>query len=191
LRKIALAAILAAAACWRPRAPEIVAMLPDFSMSAVDAQGESPFGLKDMAGRVWVADFIFTRCGGPCPVLSMRLSGLSRSLDPEVGLLSVTVDPEGDTPARLRDYARAYDADPRRWVFLRGSSADTYRLLYAGFRQPLSVDPKSPPEKRAVHSTRFVLVDKQGGIRGFYDGLSDEGNAALARDVRRLLEAGS
>ena len=76
-------------------------------------------------------------------------------------------------------------------MFLRGSSVDTYRLLYAGFRQPMSVDPKAPSANRVTHSTRFVLIDRQGRIRGFYDGLSDEGNAALARDARRLLEAGS
>ena len=123
-------------------------------------------------------------------MLSTQLAELSHVLAAEVGLMSVTVDPEGDTPERLRAYARSYGADPRRWVFLRGSSSDTYRLLYAGFRQPLSVDPKAPPEIRVTHSTRFVLVDKKGGIRGFYDGLSDEDNAALARDARRLLEAG-
>lgn len=191
MKKVLIAAVLASVACGKPRAPEVLAVLPNFTMSAVGAKGEEPFGRKDMLGRVWVADFIFTRCGGPCPLLSTRLSELSRVLAAEVGLLSVCVDPEGDTPERLRAYARAYGADPRRWVFLRGSSADTYRLLYAGFRQPMSVDPKAPPESRVTHSTRFVLVDKMGGIRGFYDGLSDEDNAALARDAQRLLEAGS
>lgn len=185
-----MASVLAAA-CGKPSAPEVLAVLPDFTMSAVGTKGESPFGRKDMLGRVWVADFIFTRCGGPCPLLSTRLSELSRVLAPEVGLLSVTVDPEGDTPERLRAYARSYGADPRRWVFLRGSSADTYRLLYAGFRQPMSVNPKAPAENRVSHSTRFVLIDTKGSIRGFYDGLSDEDTAVVARDARRLLEAGS
>lgn len=170
--------------------PEVQAVLPDFTMTAVSEKGEAPFGLKDMLGRVWVADFIFTRCGGPCPLLSTRMSKLSEELPSGVGLLTVTVDPEGDTPKRLRAYARFYGADPKRWVFLRGSSSDTYRLLYAGFRQALSVDPKAPEEKRVTHSTRFVLVDSKGGIRGFYDGLSDDGSAALARDARRILEAG-
>ena len=74
-------------------------------------------------------------------------------------------------------------------MFLRGSETDTYRLLYAGFRQPMSADPKAPVESRVTHSTRFVLVDKSGGVRGYYDGLSDLENAAIARDARRLLEA--
>ncbi len=191
MKRTLIAALLASAACGKPRAPDVLAVLPDFAMSAVAAEGEAPFGRADMLGRVWVADFIFTSCGGPCPLLSARLSRLSRVLAPEIGLLSVSVDPEGDTPERLRAYARSYGADPRRWVFLRGSSADTYRLLYAGFRSPMSVDPKAPAEGRVTHSTRFVLIDTRGGIRGFYDGLSDEDNAALAREARRLLEAGS
>lgn len=157
-------------------------------MTAVGPAAETPFRRKDMLGKVWVVDFVYTRCAGPCPLLTERLGKLGASLPAEVGLLTVTVDPEADTPSRLRAYAAGYGCDPRRWVFLRGGVAQTYELLYAGFRLPISVDPKAAPEARVMHSTRFVLVDKNGAIRGFYDGLGDLGNGALARDARRLLE---
>lgn len=188
-----LAALLVPAACSPERGPraEPLAVLPEFTMSAVGPDGEAPFGRGDMLGRVWVADFIFTRCSGPCPLMTQRLARLGERLPPEAGLLTVSVDPAGDTPGRLRAYARRHGADGRRWVFLRGSVPDTYRLLYEGFRLPMSTDPKAPAELRVTHSTRFVLVDRAGAVRGYYDALSDIENDALARDARRLLEAGS
>jgi cytochrome oxidase Cu insertion factor (SCO1/SenC/PrrC family) len=189
--RLGLLACAALLACARPHPDAPLATLPEFTMTAVGPGGTASFGRKDLLGKVWIADFIFTRCAGPCPLLSTRLSALGRELPESVGLLTVAVDSEGDTPERLRSYARRYEADPRRWVFLRGTPPETYHLLYAGFRLPLSVDPTAPEERRATHSARFVLVDKNGGIRGYYDGLSDVENAALARDARRLLEVGS
>ena len=189
--RIALILALLAAGCGRQgKAPQVLAVLPEFSMKAIASRAEPPFGRKDMLGSVWVVDFIFTRCGGPCPVLSAGMAKLSKELPPEIRLLTVTVDPEGDTPAVLRDYAAAFGARFPRWVFLRGTAEETYRLLYAGFKQPMSIDAKAPPPERVTHSTRFVLVDRHGGIRGFYDGLSEPDNAAMARDARRVLEAG-
>ena len=175
----------------RNGAPEVLAVLPDFQMTEVGPGAERPFGRKDLLGRVWVADFIFTHCSGPCPLLTERLRQLGEALPPEVGLLTVTVDPEGDTPEHLRQYAKSYGAHPGRWVFLRGTQRQTYELLYSGFRLPMSFDAKAAPESRVMHSTRFVLVDQKGAIRGFYDGLGDSDNAALARDARRLLEVDS
>ena len=178
-----------AAACGRP--PEPLAVLPEFTMSSVGPSGTARFGRSDLKGKVWIANFVFTRCSGPCPLLSERLAALGKELPTSVGLLTVSVDSEGDTPERLRAYARRYGADPARWVFLRGTPAETYRLLYAGFRLPLSMDPSAPDERRAAHSTRFVLIDRDGAIRGYYDGLSDLDNTTLARDARRFLEVGS
>ena len=182
-------AVLLAGACARSYQP--LAALPEFTMTSVGPRGTAEFGRKDLLGKVWIADFVFTHCAGPCPILSTRMAALAKELPPSVGLMTVGVDSEGDTPERLRAYAKRYEAELARWVFLRGTPAQTYHLLYAGFRLPLSVNPSAPEEQRAVHSTRFVLVDKNGGIFGYYDGLSDSDNAALARDARRLLEVGS
>lgn len=188
-RALLACAVLLACACARTKEP--LGVLPEFRMTAVGPKGAAEFGRKDLLGKVWIADFIFTHCAGPCPMLSTRLAKLGRELPPSVGLLTVGVDSEGDTPERLRAYARRYEAEAGRWVFLRGTPAETYHLLYAGFRLPLSVNPSAPEEQRATHSTQFVLIDSSGAIRGYYDGLSDSDNAAIARDARRLLEVGS
>lgn len=176
-------------ACGRSAEP--LAALPEFTMTAVGPRSTANFERKDLLGKVWIADFVFTRCAGPCPILSTRLAALGRELPASIGLLTVAVDSEGDTPERLRGYAKRYEAEAERWIFLRGTPEQTYHLLYAGFRLPLSVDPSAPDAQRATHSARFVLLDKNGGIRGYYDGLSESDNAALARDARRLLEVGS
>ncbi len=183
----AVAAFAALAACARARAPQY-AVLPDFALTAVGPERETPFGKADMRGRVWVTDFIFTHCSGPCPLLSKRMADLAGTLPEAVGLLTVTVDPGADTPERLRAYAKAYGASDRRWRFLRGAVKDTYELMYAGFRLPISTDAKAEPGSRVIHSTRLVLVDQAGAIRGYYDGLSDSDADRLARDARRLLE---
>ncbi len=190
-RILLVALLLAACGPKRGASVEPLTTLPDFAMTAVGPDGETPFGLADMRGKVWIADFVFTRCAGPCPLMTARLARLGERLPPEVSLLTVSVDPAGDTPERLRAYARHHGADARRWVFLRGGVPETYRLLYSGFRLPMSTDPAAAPEARVLHSTRFVLVDRAGAVRGYYDALSDLDNDALARDARRLLEAGS
>lgn len=181
-----------AASCGSSRGvPEGGVALPEFSMSAIGPKGEAPFRRADLLGSVWVADFVFTRCSGPCPLMTQRMKELAAELPPAVRLLTVTVDPEGDTPERLRAYARRFDADQNRWVFLRGELKATYDLLYAGFRLPISIDPALEPGTRVSHSTRFVLIDKAGAVRGYYDALTDFNKAALVRDARRLLEVGS
>lgn len=185
---VALAAA-ALCACGRRGLPT-VAVLPDFAMTAVGPTKDAPFTRRDLSGRVWIADFIYTSCAGPCPLLSQRMAKLAKILPPSVGLLSVTVDPAGDTPDRLRAYAKAYGADAR-WVFLRGSMKQTYELMYAGFRLPISVDPRAPGGTRAIHSARLVLIGPDAAIRGYYDGVSDSDADALARDARKLLEVGS
>ncbi|PIR18244.1 MAG: hypothetical protein COV48_07750 [Elusimicrobia bacterium CG11_big_fil_rev_8_21_14_0_20_64_6] len=182
-------AVFLASACGRSLEP--IAVLPEFTMTAVGPKSTAAFGRKDLLGKVWIVDFIFTHCAGPCPILSAKLSALGRDLPASVGLLTVAVDSQGDTPERLRAYAKRYAAEPGRWVFLRGTPSQTYQLLYAGFRLPLSVNPSAPDEERATHSSRFVLLDKNGAIQGYYDGLGESDNAAIARDARRLLEVGS
>lgn len=183
--RVLAAALLLASCVPSGRGP--AASLPEFRMTAVGATSERDFGRSDLLGRVWVAGFVFTRCAGPCPLVTQAMSRVA-SEAPGVSLLTVSVDPEGDTPDRLRDYARRWKADERRWVFLRGGVHDTYRLLYEGFRLPLSIDPSAAPEVRATHSTRLVLIGKDGWVRGTYDSSSELEQAALSRDARRLLE---
>lgn len=190
MRGFFLAGVFLSAACAPDRLGQPLGKLPEFRMTAVGPAAETTFSEKDMLGRVWVAEFVFTRCGGPCPVMTGRLAGLAERV-PRLRVLAVTVDPAADDSAALRAYARRHRVDPSRWIFLRGSIADTYRLLYEGFRLPMSTQPDAPEESRVMHSTRFVLVDAAGRIRGYYNALEPAAEAALEADARKLLAEGS
>lgn len=163
-----------------PRFSEI----PDFS--ATSASG-AVVRKSDFAGKVFVADFIFTTCQGICPGMTAKMRALAEGLrdEPRIRLVSFTVDPDHDTPEVLQRYAREHGADPARWSFLRIRTADLRRLVREGFKLAVE-DAGVGAVEPILHSTRFVLVDATGVIRGYYN--SDEAGAmaALASDARRL-----
>jgi len=140
--------------------------------------------LADLAGAPWIADFIFTRCVSSCPLLSARLARLDRALPSGLGiqLVSFSVDPAHDTPAVLERYARALSAS-RRWLFLAGGEEQVRRLSRQGFK--LALEPGAETEA-ILHSTRFVLVDAKGAIRGTYQALDPEALRRLETDARAL-----
>lgn len=149
-------------------------------------QHERRFGSTDLAGKIWIADFIFTNCRGPCPIISTRMSELQKPLrDTDVHLVSFTVDPDQDTPRVLRFYAEKLHAEDGRWDFLTGAKATLYDLSIKGFK--LGVSDGSEAEGVPVHSTRFVLVDRQGTIRGYYDALAPDGVTKVLADASHLL----
>ena len=154
--------------------------LPDFEL--VDQDGQ-PFKSKhSLQGRVWIGAFFFTRCKGPCPVLTKKLGGISQTLaisNPGVYQVSFTVDPERDDPAALRTYGERFKADFTRWHFLTGPRDVLESLARDGMRLPLSDHPE-------LHSTRFVLVDAQGVVRGYYEGGQAEAIAELVQNAQRL-----
>jgi protein SCO1 len=96
------------------------------------------------------------------------------------------VDPEHDTPEVLEAYARKLEADTARWKFLTGAAPDIYRMGNMGYLMSALED--SASAERFVHDSRFVLVDKQGHIRGFYEGTEAEGMNALAADLKMLMK---
>lgn len=149
-----------------------------------------PFTEKQVEGKIRVVDFFFTRCTTICPRMSVQMQQLQLKLNDEafddVVFLSHTVDPEHDTPEVLREYARKLEADTARWKFLTGSAPDIYRMGNAGYL--LSALEDSLAAERFVHDSRFVLVDKQGHIRGYYEGTESEGMNALAADLKMLLK---
>ena len=134
--------------------------IPPFRFTTQEGK---PLTREGLLGKVWVADFIFTRCGGPCPLMTSRMAELARGLTKagDVRLVSVTVDPEHDTPAVLADYASRMTADPSRWIFLTGPKPDIDDFARKGMFQVLAYDAKGVP----THSTRFLVVDRQGRIR--------------------------
>lgn len=142
-----------------------------------------PFDQSRLAGKIWVADFIFTSCPGICPVMSTNMSDLAkRFADREqVEFVSVSVDPKTDSPDILTQYAARYDADVTQWHFLTGTEASIQDLAREQFKLGSGDSP-------LIHSPRFVLIDAVGAIRGYYIGTETEGVEALARDIDRLLE---
>jgi protein SCO1 len=182
----ALVVVMGAAALQRlhrPEAPPVLWQLPAFSLVNRDGR---PVTLKDLEGAPWIADFIFTRCPASCPLMTARMARLERELprDLNVRLVSITVDPEHDTPQVLQRYAASFDA-PSRWLFLTGDDPQIYRLSKEGFK--LAIDPS--PEGTAepiLHSTRFVLVDGQGNVRGVYDGFDEDSMKKLRADLEAV-----
>ena len=154
--------------------------VPDFSLT--NQQGE-PLGLSDMAGKIWVADFIFTNCPTICPAMTQEMARLQSEFvaDP-VYFVSFSVDPERDTPRVLSRYASAYGADDRRWHFLTGDKTKIYQLAEQGFS--LAAGHKG---SEILHSPRFVLVRADGDIHDFYDSRSGPAMLRLRRDVKTLL----
>src|SRR5436305_12099992 len=139
--------------------------IPSFQFTNQNGQ---PFCLAQLAGKIWIADFVCTTCPGPCPMISSRMSELQKPLEKtDVHLISFSVNPDKDTPQVLRSYAERLQAQPGRWDFLTGPKPAIYKLSHDGFK--LAVSDGSYAQGIPVHSTRMVLVDRHGQIRGYYD----------------------
>ena len=157
--------------------------VPAFQLTNQNGQ---PFGTEQLNGKIWVVDFIFSTCPGPCPMISSRMAELQKPLEKtDVHLVSITVDPEKDTPEVLRGYAEKLQAQPGRWDFLTGPKAAIYELSRSGFKLPVSEDSDQPGVP--AHSTRAVLVDRRGSIRGYYDVLAPDTPTKLVADAHQLL----
>ena len=188
------AVALFAAASWAPRLGSPLPRLSEpveFRAPAVSGGGSAPLSGAALRGRPWVADFVFTSCTGPCPTLSANMARLQKRLPREVALVSFSVDPETDTLGVLSEYAARLGAEPGRWFFARLEPGPLYQLVNAGFHLPIFIDPKADPGSRTIHTTKLVLVDAEGAVRGYYDGMSDSGLRQLERDAARLIEEAS
>ena len=170
-----------------PPEPELPALypMPDFALT--DEQGRAT-GADTFRGRVLVANFIFTSCPTVCPVLTRHMAGLQDRLAdlPDAHLLSFSVDPKNDTPEVLAAYARDFGQAPGRWTFLTGELGAVEEAVIEGFK--VHMDGYDDPEATAfdiVHGEHFVLVDRQGMIRGYYQPTGD-GLERLEADARRL-----
>ena len=193
LALVALAAALFVATRSDPAEAlgEPIAAAPEFEL--LDQRGRT-VRAEDLRGRVWVADFVFTRCAAVCPILSTRLKSLTQRIGPDdaVRYVSFSVDPEHDTPDVLAQYAARYQADPERWMFLTGDMNEVERTVVQGFKIFIG-DPEpnenDPTLVEIAHGEHFVLVDRRGQLRGYYR--SDrEGLERLERHVRELASAG-
>ena len=175
-----------------PAPPPVLGAVPDFSLT--ERSGRT-VRRADLDGQPWVADFIFTRCTGMCPALSTQMREVRRRAG-EAGLaarfVSFSVDPTHDTPAVLAEYAPRFGAGDD-WLFLTGSRDALYDLIGAGFK--LSVAERSAEAvaqggELIAHSDRFVLVDGEGRIRGYYHGTDAAMPDQLLRDLAGLAAGG-
>jgi protein SCO1/2 len=172
----ALAMLLAG--CAGPKPLPILSEVPQFDLILQTGQ---PFDSKSLDGHIWIADFIYTTCDGPCPMMSHLMRGLEGSTEstPDVKLVSFSVDPAHDTPPVLAKYAQLFKADTARWFFLTGDMARLNELGLKGFKLN-SVDGS------LSHSTRFALVDGRRRIRGFYTTSDDDFKTRLLHDLHQL-----
>jgi protein SCO1/2 len=152
--------------------------VPEFQLTS---QSGRPFDSKSLGGSIWVADFIFSTCTGPCPRMSAQMRVVQNAVQsmPDVKLVSFTVDPRHDTPAALSKYAIRYRALPGRWFFLTGDQPALQAVYRNGFKL-------GDVDGSLVHSTRFVLVDRHCRVRGFYTSSEDAALPRLLHDIRTL-----
>src|SRR5882672_3291466 len=167
----------------RQRTVSSYGTVPEFVLVNQDGQN---FGSAQLRGKIWIADFIYTTCPGPCPMISSRMSELQKPLEKtDVHLVSLSVDPDKDTPQVLRRYAERLQAEPVRWDFLTGPKSAIYSLSHDGFK--LAISDGSDAQGIPVHSTRIVLVDRHGQVRGYYDATEADAVTKLVADTNHLL----
>jgi len=175
----------------RNRPPLLIyGTVPDFALTN---QSGRVVALSDLRGKVWVADIIFTRCPGLCAKMTGQMSQIQAGLpaDLPVKLISLTADPDFDNQEVLKRYGERFGATAGRWHFLTGKKIDLYRLATKGL---LLVLEEVKPEQRQsendlfVHSTLFVVVDKQGRIRASFEGLEPSSRQKILQAIEDLLK---
>jgi protein SCO1/2 len=184
LPTLVLMALLAFAVNWWAEASRgtlpVLGEVPAFEL--IDQNGQA-FGRSDLSGKINIVDFFFTSCKAVCPVMNGNMAELYRSLDgtDQIRIVSVSVDPERDSLPVLRAYADSVGVGDNRWIFLRGPMDEVVQLCEKGFMLPAQGLPMG-------HTTRFALVDSQGRIRGYYDGMNRSSVAKLREDLRLLAD---
>ena len=163
----------------RPDLP-VLGQVQDFNL--FDEKGEE-FSLSRLRGDIWIANFFFTTCSDICPVMSKNMAALHRSfaLVGDVTQISITVNPEFDSSVVLKKYAQKYQANTSKWHFLTGTRAQITELAVNSFKLGSIEEP-------VFHSSKFALVDRQGSIRGYYDGVQPGEVSQLFTDITVLLK---
>ena len=170
-----------------PTGLDTLGTLPAFELIE---RSQAPLRLDDLRGKVWVADFMYTSCVEICPLQSAEMARLQAAFADyrDLRLVSISVDPARDTPAVLSDYAEKFQADPGRWLFATGEPEAVARLAQEGFRlSAASFVQGDDADYTFIHSNRFVLVDRQGRIRGYYRSTDADHLLRLRRDLTMLL----
>jgi protein SCO1/2 len=138
------------------------------------------------AGRIYVADFFFTTCRTICPIMKTQMLRVYQATKdmPDVLILSHTIDPEYDTVALLRDFARRLGVESSRWHFVTGAKDSIFKIAQTSYFAT-ALEDKTEPDG-FIHSGAFILIDRKGRIRGTYDGTKEEAVDKLIKDIARL-----
>ncbi|MGA3189948.1 MAG: SCO family protein [Bryobacteraceae bacterium] len=168
--------VLALAGCTASAGLPSYGVVPDFALT--DQSGQPFLSANALRGKVWIADFIFTNCPGPCPRMSAQMRQVDNALH-DVKFVSFTVDPARDTPEVLQKYAQRYQAEPGTWYFLTGSQADLHNLARNVFML-------GDVNGDLQHSTRFVLIDKQSRVRGYYLTSDEDAIPRVIADAKQV-----
>ena len=158
----------------------VIGSIPEFEF--VDSEGRT-IGLNTLKGKVWVADFIFTTCTMACPIMTGNMNTIHKKYkkNDDLRLVSISVYPEYDTPEVLKKYASQYDANTDNWHFLTGKESAVKEVIRDGFKI-------GDYEDIIFHSEKFALVDKNGMIRAYYNGMKTEDMKKLKKDINNLLK---
>ncbi len=180
---------------WGKAPLPIFSQIPDFNL--LNEQGK-PISLQAMKNKIWVGNFIFTSCAGTCPMLTRRMKRVEAAIleeakqrpDLPLRILSFSVDPERDTPEKLKEYGKLFEVNPNYWSFLTGDVEQISKTVVEGFKISMkkvalaspAPDQENQTDFDVIHGEKFVLVDASGQIRGYYD--SDRaGITQLIRDM--------
>jgi protein SCO1 len=172
--------------------PPVLGQLAPFSLVS---ESGSPLRSDDLAGKIWVADFVYLGCTESCPLLTTRMSHLASILAEEgqkrggalpVRLVSFTIDPTNDTPDKLSEYAARWHADPAVWTFATGPLSDVQHIVADGFKLAFGKVDNGSGAFEMMHGNYFVVVDGQMHIRGYYSTDRPEEMGKLVGDVLRL-----
>ena len=178
LRLLTLCGCFTLAACFHREPLPLLGAVPDFTLT--DQTGAA-FAGSSLRGHVWVADFIYTNCPGPCPLMTKRMHRIQERLasEPAIRFVSFSVDPSRDTPAALTAYATRFHAAPERWTFLTGNPQTLDTLDWNVFKL-------GHLSTAFDHSTRFILIDRNSRIRAYYGMGQDQMLEQIAEDATAL-----
>lgn len=175
-----------------PEMDTVFHSIPNWKLT--DENGKDFLG-ESLKGKIYVADFFFTRCETICPKMSTELTRVQDtfSQNEDVQFASFSVDPTHDTPEMLRMYAKKYDAKAGKWHFLTGTKSQIYPLAIKGYFIPVADASEydkavKTPDETFIHSEKLILVDKEGHIRGFYDGTDKKDVDRLILEIRVLVK---
>ncbi|HEY4416191.1 MAG TPA: SCO family protein [Verrucomicrobiae bacterium] len=156
----------------------ILGKISDFALTNQAGQFTT---LADLTNHVWVADIIFTRCAGPCPIMTGHMKSLQDALPAasKAKLVTLTTDPDFDSPSVLKRYGEHFGADDRRWTFLTGTKQEIANLGSGSLKlgsTPVKLEDRQSVADLFIHTTIFVLVDKHAQLRGVFQTGGDDVN---------------